>query len=182
MTSRMRPTVRRVAAGAGMLALALGTMACTGGEDEQTAPGPQTPSVQEQPAQDDPSSAPDEEGDETAEPFSEDELERAAERFVEALALLEDRDWAGTCAMVLDPSTGKAPEGERLSDCVEDVRPAVSGYADGLEPGALDAIEPSMVEAVDEGDGSVSLSIMDQPVDVPMVPGDDGRWYFSIPF
>lgn len=182
MTSRMRPTVRRVAAGAGMLALALGAMAFTGGEDEQTAPGPQTPSAQEQPAQDDPSSAPDEEGDETAEPFSEDELERAAERFVEALALLEDRGWAGTCTMVLDPSTGTALEGERLSDCVEEVEPAASAYAEDLEPGAFDAIDPSMVEVVDEGDGTVALSILDQPVEVPMRQGEDGRWYFAIPF
>ena len=181
MSSTPRSIARRAAVCAGAFALALGGVSCTGGEDEQPTAEEQ-PSAEQPPSEDASTPPPGEESGEQAGPFSEQELEGASARFVEALERLEDRDWEGTCAMVLDPSTGTAPEGERLSDCVEDVRPAVSGYADGLEPGALDAIEPSMVEAVDEGDGSVSLSIMDQPVDVPMVPGEDGRWYFSIPF
>lgn len=177
-----RSILRRAAVSTGAFALALAAAACTGGEPEQSEP-----TSAEQPAPEDastPASGDEsgEENDEVAGPFSEDELELASARLLEALELLEDRDWEGTCAMVLDPSTGTAPEGERLSECVERVEPAVSAYVDGLEPGAFEAIEPSMVQAVDEGDGSVSLSIMDQAVAVPMVPGEDDRWYFAIPF
>ena len=61
------------------------------------------------------------------------------------------------------------------------MEPAVAAYADVLEPGTFDVIDPSMAQATDDGDGTVSLSLLDEPVDVPMVRAD-GEWYFSIPF
>lgn len=183
VTSRIRGIVRRAGVGAGVLALALGAAACTGGDDEQSeAPGT-TPAAGQEPSEESGAApAPSDGGAATdAGPFSDEELEQASARFVEGLQLLDDQDWEGACGLVLDPSTGAAPEGERLQECVDGVGPAVAAYADVLEPGTFDVIDPSMAQATDDGDGTVSLSLLDEPVDVPMVRAD-GEWYFSIPF
>ena len=184
MTSRTCDIVRRAAVGVGAFVLALGAVACTGGDDEQSETPESTPTATDSPAEGSEAtpSASDGGGERDAGPFSDEELEDASARFVDGLHRLDDQDWEAACGLVLDPSTGTAPEGERLQECTDGVEPAVAAYADVLEPGMFDAIEPSMVEATDNGDGTVSLSIGDQPVDIPMVQGDDDEWYFSIPF
>lgn len=176
--------MRRAAAGAGAFALALGAVACTGGDDEQSGAPESTSTATDSPAEGSGATPPasDGGGRQSTGPFSDEELETASARFVDGLHLLDDQYWEAACGLVLDPSTGTAPEGERLQECVDGVELAVAAYADTLEPGVFDAIEPSMVAATDNGDGTVSLSILDQPVDIPMAQGDDDEWYFSIPF
>ena len=186
MRTRKQGIGRRIAAGAGMLALALGAAACTGGEDEppesprastspQDAPGP-APAEESTPA------ASDGGGQAAGSPFSDEQLEAASQRFVEGLQLLDDQDWDAACALVLDPTTRTAPEGERLQECADGVEPALASYSELLVPGRFDVIDTSMVEAVDNGDGTVSLSLLGEPLDIPMVQGDDQEWYFSLPF
>jgi hypothetical protein len=55
-------------------------------------------------------------------------------------------------------------------------------YEDLLRPGAFDELDASMVRAEPAADGTIALSLLEQPLDVPMVRGDDGQWYLSIPF
>ncbi|ATG53213.1 hypothetical protein CFK38_10570 [Brachybacterium vulturis] len=182
----MRSILRGTATGMGAIALLWGAAACTGGE-EASPSAPQSPSAE---ADDQPTDAPTTEaatenpasdgGGES--PFSDAELEAASQRFVEVLQVLDDQDWEAACGMVLDPSTGTAPEGERLQDCVDGVEPVIGDRAEQLAPGAFDAIDTSMVEASDNGDGTVSLSVLGNDLGIPMAPGDDGRWYLVIPF
>ncbi|GAA4527043.1 hypothetical protein GCM10023160_22610 [Brachybacterium paraconglomeratum] len=186
MRSRTHGIGRRIAAGSGALALALGAAACTGGDQEP----PQSPSTSTSP-QDAPGQETTEQGaaapsdgggEETGSPFSDEQLESASQRFVEGLQLLDDQDWDSACRLVLDPTTHAAPEGARLQDCVDGVERALASYSELLVPGRFDVIDASMVRASDNGDGTVSLSLLEEPVDIPMVQGDDQEWYFSIPF
>lgn len=186
MRTRTHGIGRRIAAGAGLLALALSASACTGG-DPEPSPSPQTStSPQDAPGPgtaEESTPAPSDGGGEAAgSPFSDEQLEAASQRFVEGLQLLDDQDWDAACALVLDPTTGTAPEGERLQECADGVEPALASYSELLVPGRFDVIDTSMVEAVDNGDGTVSLSLLGEPLDIPMVQGDDQEWYFSIPF
>lgn len=183
MSRTTRSIGRGAAAGAGALALMLGAAACTGGDQER----PEEPTGAQQGAP-----APDEEetshaagdggGGSSTGPVEEAELVAASQRFVDALQVLDDQDWEAACGFVLDPTTGTAPEGERLQECVDGVEPALAPQADQLRPGTFDVIEPSMVEASDNGDGTVSLSVLGEDIDIPMVRGVDGAWYLSIPF
>lgn len=180
----MRSILRSAATGAGIVALLWGATACTGGDDEEpparerataSAEGPSAPG--EDPGTDVPAS-----DDGGQSPFGDEELEAASQRFVDLLHVLDDQDWDAACGMVLDPATGTAPEGERLQECADGVEPVLGERAAQLEPGTFDAIDASMVEAHDDGDGTVSLSVLGEELDVPMAPGQDGRWYLVIPF
>jgi len=110
------------------------------------------------------------------------ELDAASQRFLEALQALGDQDWESACDVVLDPTTGTAPVGERLTKCVDGAERELAEQAAALEPGMFDALDVSMIEASDNGDGTVTLSVLGEELDIPMAPGDDDRWYLVIPF
>lgn len=174
--------VRGAATAAGALALALVGVACTDTEESAT-PGPSAASDPAPEADEGTTQSPDARSDGGGQgPFDQEELDAASQRFVELLHVLDDQDWEAACGMVLDPSTGTAPEGERLQECADGVEPVFAELTEQLEPGAFDAVDASMIEAADEGDGTVTLSVLGQDLDVPMVPGEDGRWYLAIPF
>lgn len=184
MRSKMHRTLRRTAVGAGALLLALGTVGCTGGDEE---PDGQQTSATSRAAEDGSTASATPEssdggGEKSASPFSEEELGAASQRFVDVLQVIDDQDWEAACGFVLDPTTGKAPEGERLQECADGVEPAMAGHADQLQPGMFDGVDPSMVQASDNGDDTVSLSVIGEDLDIPMVQGEDGQWYLSIPF
>ena len=181
----MQRVLPRAVAAGGALALLLGAAACTGPEEppsggsstvtdegdgeDSTAPGPARP---EDPRSDG--------GGES--PFDQEELDAASQRFVDLLQVIDDQDWEAACGMVLDPRTGTAPEGARLEECADRVESVFAERTEPLAPGAFDALDATMVEAVDEGDGTVSLSVLGDVLDIPMVQGRDGLWYLSIPF
>lgn len=183
MTTTMRSILRGTATGAGAVALLWGVAACTGGDELPSQPRPTTTSA-EQPGEptEDPGTdgAASDGGGES--PFSDEELDAASERFADLLHVIDDQDWDAACGMVLDPTTGTAPEGERRQECAAGADSAIGEHAEQLEPGAFDTIDASMVEAHDNGDGTVSLSVLGEELDVPMAPGEDGRWYLVIPF
>lgn len=175
-----RGTVAAVA-----LSLLLGASACTDGDDPEDRDSPTAQGEESgtgDGASDGGSPAASDGGAAGASPFSDEELEDASARFVEVLRVLDDSDWEAACGMVLDPTTGTAPEGERLQQCVDGAEPAFAEHEDLLVPGRFDAVEPEMVTATDNGDDTVSLRLLEEEVDVPMVQGEDGRWYLSIPF
>jgi hypothetical protein len=186
VTSRSRSIARGAATGLGTLALLLGAVACTGGDEEP--PGPEDTRTQEapDPGGTDPSAsepaASDDGGEATTSPFTEQQLDAASQRFLEALQVLDDQDWEAACGVVLDPTTGTAPEGDRLTECADDVDEVVAGHADLLEPGTFDDLDVSMIEATDSGDGTVAIGVLGEELDIPMAPGEDGRWYLAIPF
>ncbi|MDN5820184.1 MAG: hypothetical protein L0H39_01715 [Brachybacterium sp.] len=187
MTMTMRSISRGAATGMGAVALLLGAAACTGGEGEEPS-GPRSSSSQQDAPSTDEDTQPTEgsEGEASDDggesPFRETELDAASQRFLDVLQVIDDHDWESACGMVLDPTTGLAPEGDRLQDCVDGVEPVIGEQAELLEPGAFAAVDVSMIEASDNGDGTVSLSVLGNDLDIPMAPGDDGRWYLVVPF
>ena len=175
LRSPARPcVVRRGAAAAAALVLALGAAACTG-DEEQPAPAP---SSETGPPAGGPAAGPSDGGQEVTEA----DLDTATDRFLGFLRTIDDQDWDAACGLVLDPDTGVAPEGERLRSCADGAREAMGEYEQLLEPGTFDDLDASMVRAEPAEDGTISLSVLQQGIDVPMIRGDDGRWYLSIPF
>lgn len=166
-------TARRGATTAAALVLALGATACTG-DDEQPDP---TPSAESTTTADESGSASDGGADVT-----DADLTAATDRFLAFLRVVDDQDWESACGYVLDPETGTAPEGERLQSCADGAAEAMAEYEEVLAPGAFDSLDASMVRAEPGEDGTISLSLLEQEIDVPMVRGDDGQWYFSISF
>lgn len=166
-------TARRGATAAAALVLALGASACTG-DDEQPDP---TPSAESTTTADESGSA----SDGGAE-VTDADLTAATDRFLAFLRVVDDQDWESACGYVLDPETGTAPEGERLQSCADGAAEAMAEYEEVLAPGAFDSLDASMVRAEPGEDGTISLSLLEQEIDVPMVRGDDGQWYFSISF
>lgn len=182
---RARAVLSRGTVAAAALSLVLGVSACTSGDDPQerdsaTAQGEESGAGGG--AADGGSPAASDGGAAGTSPLSDAELEDASARFVEMLRVLDDSDWEAACGMVLDPTTGTAPEGERLQQCADGAEAAFAEHEDLLVPGRFDTVETQMVTASDNGDGTVSLRVLEEEVDVPMVQGEDGRWYLAIPF
>lgn len=170
----LRGSARRCAAAAAALMLALGVAACTGDEEQ---PDP-TSSAESTPTADGTGSASDGGGSE----ITDADLTAATDRFLAFLRVVDDTDWEGACEYVLDPETGTAPEGERLQDCADGAREAMAEYEEMIAPGAFDSLDASMVRAEPEDDGTIALSLLERDIDVPMIRGEDGQWYFSVPF
>jgi hypothetical protein len=171
----LRGAAPRIAVGAGALALALGAAGCTGGDEERPTPTAEpAPTASE--------SAPEASDGGGDEEITDEDLTAATDRFLGYLQVVDDQDWEAACGVVLDPGTGAAPEGGRLQECADGARGAMVEYEDLLRPGAFDELDASMVRAEPAADGTIALSLLEQPLDVPMVRGDDGQWYLSIPF
>jgi hypothetical protein len=171
----LRESARRcAAAAAAALVFALGVAACTG-DEEHPDPAPSTKST---PADDGTGSASDGGGAE----ITDSDLTAATDRFLDFLWIVDDRDWESACGYVLDPETGAAPEGERRQQCTDGARSAMADYEEMLKPGVFDQLDASMVQAEPADDGAIALCLLEQPVEIPMIRGDDGRWYLSIPF
>jgi hypothetical protein len=179
MTAQRSPArsrvARRGAAVAAALALALGAAACTG-DEEQPAP---SPSSEAAPTAGEPGTGASDGG---GQEVTEADLDAATDRFLGFLQVIDDQDWEAACGVVLDPDTGAAPEGERRQACADGAQEAMGEYEQLLEPGAFDALDASMVRAEPAEDGTISLSVLEQDIDVPMIRGEDGDWYLSIPF
>ena len=175
LRSPARPcVVRRGAAAAAALVLALGAAACTGDEEQPAT----AQSSETGPPAGGPAAGPSDGGQEVTEA----DLDTATDRFLGFLRTIDDQDWDAACGLVLDPDTGVAPEGERLRSCADGAREAMGEYEHLLEPGTFDDLDASMVRAEPAEDGTISLSVLQQGIDVPMIRGEDGRWYLSIPF
>src|SRR5699024_4191348 len=111
----MRGILRGVATGVGAVALLWSAAACTGAEEQPPDGGSAPTSATE----------PDEGATDTGSPtyspagqspYGEEDLQTASQRFVDLLHVLDDQDWEAACGMVLDPTTGIAPEGERRQE------------------------------------------------------------------
>lgn len=104
-------------------------------------------------------------------------LTSAGDKFFEFLQVMNEGDAEGTCAMMLDPTTDAPAEGAFLDACASGFE---SELGASFEPGSLDAVERSMIEVVDNGDGTVGVSAMGTEFPMSMVQADDGEWYVSV--
>lgn len=197
MTSIMRRTVRGTAAGLGALAIIVGAAACGGGETETTEPAAseEKPAEDEgEPAEADPAeedggeastdegegdaSADEEgadEGDAAGEPLSEEDLTAAGDRFFEFLQAAAGADGETACSLITNPLTDQPLEGKDRDACVTSFSES-TGQA-GVDPAMADMMERSMIEAVDNGDGTAGITLMGTDAGLSVLKADDGQWY-----
>ncbi|GAP77277.1 MULTISPECIES: hypothetical protein [Brachybacterium] len=208
MNSIMRKTVRGTATGLGALALIAGASACGAiGDLAGGGEGGDDPSA-EQPAEEGGESEGGEsegagsegaegsesegsegesestEGDDAAggsegEPVSEEDLTAAGDRAFEFVKAAASGDAEGTCALALDPTTGSGMSGSSAESCVAGYEESAEEEGTAFDPSIADALDRSMVETSDNGDGTVAVSFMGEDAGISMVQGDDGKWYVN---
>lgn len=194
MHAFVRSVARRTSIGLGALALAVGVAACGGDDGQESAPE-QDPGVEESAPEEDEQLDPGDgdepqsdaggetdggseasDGDGDAEELSEQDLEAAQQRWVDFIGALDEQDAEYACSYLLNPETGQTGDGDAECEAAfeEDVMPQV----DGDEFAGLDV---SMIDAEDNGDGSVTILLDGQPFPLPLVEGEDGERYITGP-
>lgn len=118
------------------------------------------------------------EGDDAAagEALSDEDITAASERFVDFIHVLDDGDPVAACAFVVNPATGEPMTGDEATACGDGLAPSM----EGLEPGSMDVIDASMIEATDNGDGTVGITMGGTDFPYSMTKGSDGEWYVSV--
>ena len=124
------------------------------------------------------------EGDDAAggsegEPVSEEDLTAAGDRAFEFVKAAASGDAEGACALALDPTTGSGLTGSGAESCVAGYEESAEEEGTALDPSIADALDRSMVETSDNGDGTVAVSFMGEDAGISMVQGDDGKWYVN---
>lgn len=124
------------------------------------------------------------EGDDAAggsegEPVSEEDLTAAGDRAFEFVKAAASGDAEGACALALDPTTGSGMSGSSAEACVAGYEESAEEEGTALDPSIADALDRSMVETSDNGDGTVAVSFMGEDAGISMVQGDDGKWYVN---
>ena len=118
-------------------------------------------------------------GDESASggELSEEDLSAVSDRYYEFLQAAVEGDGEAGCGLLLNPYTDAPLEGSALEACAE----GFSGAAEeeGMDESLLDIIDPSMIEGVDNGDGTAGVTMMGQDGGVVFVQGEDGKWYID---
>lgn len=124
------------------------------------------------------------EGDDAAggsegEPVSEEDLTAAGDRAFEFVKAAASGDAEGACALALDPTTGSGLTGSGAESCVAGYEESAEEEGTAVDPSIADALDRSMVETSDNGDGTVAVSFMGEDAGISMVQGDDGEWYVN---
>lgn len=124
------------------------------------------------------------EGDDAAggaegEPVAEEDLTTAGDRAFEFVKAAASGDAEGACALALDPTTGSGMTGSAAESCVAGYEESAGEEGTALDPSIADALDRSMVETSDNGDGTVAVSFMGEDAGISMVQGDDGKWYVN---
>ena len=114
--------------------------------------------------------------DDATDDLSDEDLDAASQRFVDFMQVMDDGDGEAACAFFLDPQTDEPVTGKTLEMCGEMVTPQM----EGLEPGTMDILDASMVTAIDNGDGTVTIDMMGTEFPNPMAKASDGEWYLSL--
>jgi hypothetical protein len=115
-------------------------------------------------------------GDEAAGPVDQAGLDAASQRFVDFIQVMDDGDGEAACAFFIDPTTDEPVAGETLTQCGEMIAPQMEAF----EPGSMDIVDVSMVEATDNGDGTVGISLGGSEFPYSMSQGEDGEWYMLL--
>ena len=122
------------------------------------------------------------EGDDAAggsegEPVSEEDLTAAGDRAFEFVKAAASGDAEGACALALDPTTGSGLTGSGAESCVAGYEESAKEEGTALDPSIADALDRSMVETSDNGDGTAAVSLGGVDAGFAMVQGEDGKWY-----
>lgn len=120
-----------------------------------------------------------ESGDDTAsgEALSEEDLTAVGDLYEVFLQALGENDGEAACALITNPMNGEPLEGTMLSECAEGFED--EGQSAGVDPELLDSLDRSMIEGVDNGDGTASATLMGTDVGFTFVKADDGEWYID---
>ena len=79
----------------------------------------------------------------------------------------------------MDPTTGSGMSGSNLESWVAGFEESAEEAGTEFDPSVADALDRSMVETSDNGDGTVAVSFMGEDAGISMVQGDDGKWYVN---
>lgn len=209
MGAIMRRTMRGTAAGLGALAIVAGTAACgglLGGDGEGgDPPAAEEPADDGGAAEDDAegdsesdaegesetegeaagseesegsegSEGENASGDDAAGELAEEDLAAAGDRFSEFFSAVGDGDAEAACGVLADPATGKPFEGDRLEECTTSFEESIG---EDFDPAMAGVIDRSMIEAVDNGDGTAGITLMGEDSELTMTESD-GEWYLLV--
>ncbi|MFC0674246.1 hypothetical protein [Brachybacterium hainanense] len=198
MNAIMRKAGRGSTLLVGTVALAFSLAACGGGGDaaEETTGGEDTAAEQtteekaeetteadaaaEETTEEDAAAEETTEGDDAAAGATEvtdADLTAAKEQFIGFFTAASEGDYKAVCGYMLDPTT-KEPmtEGPMLDGCA-------SGVEGSLDPSTFSpemvSMIDSMVEPVDNGDGTIGFTLQGTDLGMPMSKASDGKWYID---
>ena len=109
--------------------------------------------------------------------LSEEDLSAVSDRYYEFLQAAVEGDGEAGCGLLLNPYTDAPLEGSALEACAEGFSSAAE--EEGMDESLLDIIDPSMIQGVDNGDGTAGVTMMGQDGGVVFVQGEDGKWYID---
>ena len=109
--------------------------------------------------------------------LSGEDLTAAGDQGLAFLKAAASGDGEGACAVVLDPTTGNGMSGSTLEACAAGFEGKAEEEGATFDPSAAEALDRSMIEATDNGDGTAGLTMMGTDAGVTMVKGEDGKWY-----
>ena len=109
--------------------------------------------------------------------LSEDDLTAVGDRFYEFLDAAAQADGDAACALVMNPATD-APLGDaERGACAQGFEERAEEQ--GVDPAIFDVIDRSMIEGVDNGDGTAGITMLGKDGGFTFVEADDGQWYID---
>lgn len=121
----------------------------------------------------------DEGGDQAAsgEALSEEDLTAVGDVYFEFLQAAAAQDGNAACSLITHPATGEPLEGAELSACAEGFEGETEDSQ--IDPSVAEAMDRSMVEGVDNGDGTAGVTLMGSDGGVTFIKASDGKWYID---
>lgn len=123
--------------------------------------------------------ASDEGADEAAssEPLSEEDLTSVGDVYYEFMQAAVAKDGEAACSLITNPMTNEPLSGAALSGCAE----GFEGEAENgeIDPEMAEMLDRSMIEGVDNGDGTAGATLMGSDAGVTMIKASDGKWYID---
>ncbi|TDP78302.1 hypothetical protein DEU31_1753 [Brachybacterium sp. AG952] len=110
------------------------------------------------------------------EPVSEEDLTAAGDQAFEFVKAAATGDAETACSLAMDPTTGSGMSGSNLESCVAGFEESAEEAGTEFDPSVADALDRSMVETSDNGDGTAAVSLGGVDAGFAMVQGEDGKW------
>lgn len=109
--------------------------------------------------------------------LSEEDLTAVGDAYYAFVQAAATSDGTAACGLITNPNTGDPLEGSELEACAK----GIEGKAEesGVDPSMADALDRSMIEGVDNGDGTAGATLMGSDAGVTFVKADDGKWYID---
>lgn len=116
-------------------------------------------------------------GGSDGEPISEEDLTAAGDQAFEFVKAAATGEAETACSLAMDPTTGSGMSGSNLESCVAGFEESAEEAGTEFDPSVADALDRSMVETSDNGDGTAAVSLGGVDAGFAMVQGEDGKWY-----